>query len=200
MNTYRLTGILLIAGFVFVVLGAMAAPSDAYQGDDLDARLNVISANQSQWNLSKVFDALGVALPGIAFFLLARHLAASQSNPALARLAGGILLLSSITGAYYAYRLAVTPKEMWIAGFPEPLSFSVVLSYLIGFLLLTFVISDHIFPAWLFYLSASAASLGLVAAVVFRTTSPFFLFALLSMLNVVIGIVLVRGARRQFSP
>lgn len=193
MNNYTLSGILLIAGFVFIVLGAMTAPKEAYEGDDLDARLKVISANQSQWNLSKVFDALGVALPGIAFFLLARHLAASQSNPALVKLAGGILLLSSIVGVYYAYRLAATPKDMWVAGFPEPISFSLILSYLIGFLLLTFVITNHIFPAWLFYLSAGAASLGLVAAVVFRTSSPFYTFALLSMLNVVIGVIILRG-------
>ena len=127
---------------------------------------------------------------------MTRYLVSSQSNLALVNLAGGILLLSSIAGAYFANRLAVTTKEMWIAGFPEPLSFSVILSYLIGLLLLIFAITDHIFPAWLFYLSAGAASLGLVAAVVFRTSSPFFVIALLSMLNVVIGIVLLRGARK----
>ena len=89
--------------------------------------------------------------------------------------------------------MAATPKDMWIAGFPEPLSFTVILSYLMGFLLLAFAISQHIFPAWLFYLSAGASITGIAAALVFRTSSPFFLFFLLSMLNVVIGVVLMRG-------
>lgn len=192
MKDVRQTGYLLIGGFIFLLLGMLVPPADAYQGE-LAARLQVIDMNQGRWYLSKVFDAFGAALPGLGFFLLLQRRAERQNRPALARLTGWLLLLSAALGAFYAYRLAVTPGTLWAAGFPEPLSFTFMLSYTTGFLLFVFAISEHIAPPWVFFVAAPAALVAWLAVLFLRGYSPFYVFAPLSLVNLLLGMVLARS-------
>ena len=192
MNIVRRTGWLLIVGFFFILVGALVAPQEAYIGE-LSERLDVIRQQNTRWLWSKVFDAFGAALPGIAFAMLSWKIADRQSRPGMARFAGWLMAFSAILAIYYVYLLTTDPGRLWVNGFPEPLSFLFIIAYLVAFLLLLFSISERITPPWVFYLSAPVAVLALLVAVVFREQSPFYLFAILSALNAVIGIPMLRS-------
>lgn len=196
MNNLKLAGWLIILSVLVFFTGSFVAPPGAYEGTDLPKRLAVIAENQAQWHISKVFDGLAIVIPAIAFLLLASSLWNQQARWPLVGGAGAFIV-TALLGIIYVYQLAVIPGSTWERGFPEPLSFTLAMVFLAGEVLLGLTFLKGNFPTWLGYFTSAMGILGLILAIIFRTLSPFLVFSLIYLLNLVPGIMLVRGAKRN---
>ncbi len=192
MKIQQIAGLILIAGFALLAIGAAVAPPRAYKGPDVEKRLKVIMVHQARWNLSKLFDGLAVLAPAAGFLLLALDLRNQQSTAPLVVGTGAILLGASL-GVIYVYRLAVRPEIYWENHRPAPLAIAFLVLFLVGMVFFGIAYLQGDFPTWSGYLSIGAGFLGLLAYLISQTASPFYITAILYLVNLIIGIAMFRN-------
>jgi hypothetical protein len=64
MNMLKLAGVLLVVGFVLYLIAMFVAPR-LYQEPDIGKHVAIIAANQTRWNVSQLFFALGLIIPAV---------------------------------------------------------------------------------------------------------------------------------------
>lgn len=196
----RTSGWIMILGFVMLVLGAVAAPRGAYEGDVQD-RMQVIDSQIGRWIVSKVFDALAVLLPAVGFVILAFHQGRTGSGSTLHPIAGAVFVLAASVGIIYVAQLAFNPLPLYDRTSPAPIALALFGLMAAGLLLfgVTFLQSDM--PTWLRYLSVIGPGLVLLLVVLIRGSRPilsvgpeagFGIGVVLYLIMLTVGITLVR--------
>jgi hypothetical protein len=193
VSVERLAGFFMIAGFVMLVIGGLAAPSGAYQGS-IEERLAVIDANHAQWILSKILDGAAVAFMAAGGLLLVFGL--SRRN--WLGIVGGVSLgVAGIVGLFYVYRLATDPGPLYDRDTPVPMVIVLVGLTAVGLLAVSLHFLRAGYPRWAGSTGAVvgvAALVGLAVILILRPgPEPMFLVELLAFLGILcIGIMLVR--------
>lgn len=196
----RMSGWILILGFVMLVVGAVAAPRGAYDGD-LEGRMRVIETRSGQWLVSKVFDGLAVVLPAIGFVLLALHQSRTGTGSTLYPVAGAVLALAGVVGIIYVVQLAFNPLPLYDRTSPVPIALALYGLMAVGLLLfgVTFLQSDT--PTWLGYLTVIVPGLVILLVVLTLGSRPilavgpeagFGIGVVLYLITLIVGIMLVR--------
>lgn len=99
------------------MVGAAVAPPSAYSGPDIPSRLAAISDNSRRWQLSKVFDGLGIITPAVAIVLLT--IALVEKQPPLPLVFGALgFVISGLVGLLVVYRLAFDPEAAFTTSLP----------------------------------------------------------------------------------
>lgn len=199
LTSFRTTGWILILAFVFLVVGAMVAPSGAYQGA-LESRQAAISANRGQWYLSKVFDGLASVLPAIAFVLLAVG-RARQGGSLLNYLGGAAFLLAGIVGLIYVVQLTLDPIPFYNRTSVAPISLMFLGLMALGLLLFGASFLGGELPRWSGLLAVAGSALALIVLFLIQGSKPivaagpeagFGIAILLYLIFLGLAIVLVR--------
>ena len=116
----RFAGLLMLAGFVMLLVGVAVAPAGAYVGD-IDERLAIIDAHSGQWLLSKVFDALALALPAAGFVTLSISAGRERTASLLSMLGGTCLALAGVVGLAYVVTLTTDAASIYDRTSPAPI-------------------------------------------------------------------------------
>ncbi len=193
----RMSGTLMIAGFVMLIVGGASAPPGAYQGS-IGERLSIIDANQTQWLLSKVFDGLAVVLVSAGFVTLASR--GSRGSWPI-RLVGACFGVAGLLGVVYVYMLATDPGPLYDREAPAPIASMLIGLMAVGLLASGFHLRRSGFPRWVGLLSVvfGTGVLAALALILIVRPGPEPVFALASVVYLgilVIGLVLVRRRAR----
>lgn len=196
----RMSGILLIVGFVMLVAGGLAAPSGAYQGS-IEERLSIIDANQTQWLLSKVFDALAVVLVSVGFVMLASR---GWRSGWPMRVVGVCFGLAGLLGVVYVYLLATDPRPLYDRDAPAPIAATLIGLLAAGLMAWGVHLLRSGFPRWVGVLSTVLGTgvLAALALILIVRPGPELAFAVASVVYLgilIIGLVLVRRRPRVVS-
>ncbi len=192
MSALNWAGFTLIAAFIMLATGALLAPQNVYSGSNLQKRLHSLRSQQARWKISKVFDGLAVVLPAAGFLFAAQ--AMQDNQPVWLLIAGSsAFLLGAVLGVAYVIRLALTPEIYWRSETPSRLALAYLIALLFGMFVFGFLFVRAGLPTWLGYLTMGAAAAGLVGSLVYRTASPFYLTALLFIVNLIVGIALAQA-------
>ena len=195
----RTIGWVLIVGFVMLVVGGVAAPSGAYQGE-ISARRQVIETNRSQWLVSKVFDGLAVLLPAVGFVLLAlvQSRQGGSNLNTVAGIAGG---LGGVVGVLYVLRLATDPLPLYDRASPVPIALLLYGLFAMALILFGVTFLRSTTPNWLALLMMVVPGLVLIFVILISGANPvvqvgpeagFGIGVLLYLVVLVLGIVLTR--------
>lgn len=200
LTSHRTTGWILIIAFVFLVVGALVAPSGAYQGE-LESRQLVIGSHRAQWYLSKVFDGLASVLPAVAFVLLAVG-RGRQGGSLLNTLGGAAFLLAGIVGLVYVVQLTFDPIPFYKRTSVAPISLMFLGLMALG--TLSFGISSlkSELPLWAGLLALIGSALALIVLFLIQGSRPivaagpeagFGIAILLYLIFLGIGVALARA-------
>lgn len=74
MSKQRLSGVLLIIGFGFVVVSSLIGPPGLYQEPNLDARLEIISVNPGNWFATNGVFALAILITAAGLLIFSTNL------------------------------------------------------------------------------------------------------------------------------
>lgn len=188
MDTQRISGVLLIAGFASIMLSAFINAPGLYQTDDISERLQIIESHRTRWLASEAIVTLGVLLTAIGFALLASFL--RNEGGSLVPLLGAVATAAgTLVGLYFVYLQTTDPRGGYSGAYPTAENLAYWL-WLAGLLLFGIAFLQTGLPNWLGYLSAGATA---IYGVVFLITGAGFLTPfIMALLSLVIGIVLLR--------
>lgn len=156
----------LILGFAGMVIGALVAPQEAYQGEIAD-RLRVIDSQDGRWIISKILDGLAVLLLTGGMVLLGVVNSNSELGGPLNTVASVSFGISGLVGLFWVYLLVVNPGPLYDRQAPAPLVVAFIGLLAIG-LLAHGVHSLGVtgYPNWLGWLNATVGVLILIVILV----------------------------------
>lgn len=148
MSQQQLAGLLLVAGFVFVLLASFVGPPRLYQERESETRLEIIANHPTRWATSNLFFALGglVTAGGLALFAL--QLRGSVSSWLLG-LAAAAYILGAIVWAIFMYQRTVDPASLFTSYAFSPLTVALVVLSVTGLLLYGIIFLKAGYPGWL---------------------------------------------------
>lgn len=188
MDAQRLTAILIIAGFAFLMAGSLLGPQGIYQTSDPSERVQIIEENKTRWNITQSLAGLGISLTTVGFVVLASRLR-TVGNAWVPTLGAVALVLGAISGVFFIYRQTTDPLSTYEGAYSgmQTLYYWLTLASL---LLIGVSFLQSGLPAWLGYMTAGAA---LVYCIVFLISGAGFLTPfLVTVLSLVIAIILLR--------
>ena len=189
MSMQRLSGILLIAGFVVLMVSGLFGPRGIYQEPDLQRRVQIIEENKTGWNIAQSLIGLFLLLTAIGFAVLALHLR-TVANAWIPGLGAAAFVVGIIPGAIFLYRQTTDPLIAYGGAYSgmETLYYWLALA---GLLLFGIAFLQAGLPAWLGYVTIGATlSFGIVFFLV--SGARFLTPGLVVVLSLVIAIFLLR--------
>jgi hypothetical protein len=188
MNSQRVAAILLIAVFVALMVSAMATPPGLYATQDIDERLEILKTNRARWLVERAVVVLSALLMVVGFSLLASTLR-TTGNGWIPILGAITVVAGTIVAMYFVYLQTIDPRGGYSRAYSTPEDLAYWL-WLVGTLLFGVAFLRAGLPAWLGYLTAGVA--GVYGIVFLLTGAGFMTPFLLGLLDLVIGIVLLR--------
>lgn len=171
MSQQQLAGLLLVAGFVFVLVASFVGPPRLYQERESETRLEIIANHPTRWATSNLFFALGglVTAGGLALFAL--QLRGSVSSWLLG-LAAAAYILGAIVWAIFMYQRTVDPASLFTSYAFSPLTVALVVLSVTGLLLYGIIFLKAGYPGWLGV--GTIAGMALIGGVALLFPSQFF--------------------------
>jgi hypothetical protein len=193
MSNERLAGVLLIIGFGLVVIGSVVGPPGLYQEPELDARLEIITANPGNWLASNGAWALAVLVTAAGLLVFSVSLRDTDAGT-LGLVAGAAIVLGAISFTIQLYLRQISPGENYERTTLFTLGF--VWLTLIALLAYGVVFLRARYPKWLASLFIGVPIL-LVALAIFLGSRFYFNFPpqAFYLLTLLAGIVFVRRGR-----
>lgn len=185
MDIVKISGILMITGFVFLVGSGVIAPPGVYRETEFGERLKIIENHQTRWSATNAIGALGALSTSAGFLLLSVHLWKSQ-NQILVFLGAAAFSISGIAITIQSYRRVVDPALHLASA--SPLERVWLWSLLAAILVFGFIFLQAGYPTWLGYLSIGSAVLLGIGAVV----SNLALAEVAYLIPVIAAIVILR--------
>lgn len=189
MNTYRLSAILLIAGFAVLMIAWLIGPRGIYQTLDLQRRVQIIEDSKARWNIAQSLIGLSLLLTTIGFFVLNTRLY-TVANAWVPTLGAVAFIFAFIPAALFLYRQTTDPLRSYEGAYSsmETLYYWLALA---GLLLFGIAFLQAGLPAWLGYVTTGAT---LLFGIVFFLVSGarFLTPGLVAILSLVIAIFLLR--------
>ena len=158
----RSAGFLMLAGFVMLLVGVAVAPAGAYVGAIHD-RLAIIDAHSGQWLLSKVFDALALALPAVGFVTLSISSGRGRTASLLSTLGGTCLALAGVVGLGYVVILTTDAASIYDRTSPAPIVLAFISLIALGLVAFGVHLVRAGYPRWAGTLAAAVGA-GVLAA------------------------------------
>ena len=190
MSNVRLAGALLIIGFGLVVIGSVVGPPGLYQEPELDARLEIITANPGNWLASNGAWALAALITAAGLLVFSLGLRDTDTGT-LGLVAGAAIILGAISFTIQLYLRQVSPGESYERTTLFTLGF--IWLTLIGLLTYGVVFLRAQYPKWLASLFIGIpillAALAIILGSRFYFNLPPQVFYLLTLLA---GIVFAR--------
>ncbi len=191
MNITQFSGIVISAGFVLYVAAMVVAPQ-LYNTSDIDQRMGIITANQTRWNLSQIFFALGAGLPAAGFGILA-FVQRGGLTGWLWILGAVAFAAGSAIGVWLVYRQTLDPAAFWEGTeIPKVIGYSFLALTLAGMLFLGIAMLQVNLPGWVGYLLVGSGGILLVATLITRAESGFFITVFAYLVTFIAGIVIWR--------
>jgi hypothetical protein len=193
VNIQRLSAVLIITGFVFLVISGLVNAPGFYQTQDIAERVQLVNQNQVLWNANILLNYLVFLLTTVGVSLLSIHL--WRNGASLFAVFGAI---SYAVGSVF-YALVIFSRNADLLGFlegnyPDYHGFGNWF-VLAGLLLLGTAFLQAGMPTWLSYLTMGVSMV--LATVLLIWPTFFFMIPFLAIgLLLVIGIVVLR----QLSP
>jgi hypothetical protein len=153
MEPQRLSAILLISGFAFLLFGfVFGLGTRIYGTTDMTERERIVDENKTRWNITQSLAGIGLLLIAIGFSVLASRLR-TEANAWIPTLGGAALVFGTLSGIYFLYRQTTDLVGAFSGKYPvfEPLANILILAGLI-FIGIAFLQAG--LPAWLGYLTA----------------------------------------------
>jgi drug/metabolite transporter (DMT)-like permease len=95
MNKLRLSGIVLITGFIVVALGGFIfTPPNLYQERDIEVRMQIVEDYRSQFAFAQIASVVGAAGMAVGYLLLTLHLQGDKTA-GLANLGAAAMFLGT---------------------------------------------------------------------------------------------------------
>lgn len=198
MNKQRLSGIVLITGFIVFVLGGFIfTPPNLYQETDIDARMQIVEAYRSQFTNSQIASVVGGVGMALGYLLLTLHLQ-GDDTARLANFGAAAMLLGTISLAIYIVQGISDPRAYLDRAARESSGLLIYLEgyawlTIAGYLLYGIVFLRGDFPRWLAYFTLGFTILVLVVALFIETAAVELLF----LMPLVVGIVLLRRSKAK---
>lgn len=191
MNLQRLSGLIISTGFILYLAAMLVAPR-LYQDENIANRLVIIAANQSRWNISQLFFALGIGAPALGFLLFA--LSQRGEKATWLYYLGAVLYgIGSVIGMWLIYQQTLDPAAFWES---ERIPLVIAITFLlISAGLLCFglaIIQGNNLPNWLGYFMAGSAVIFLIAILLIRGQNGFLISIFVYLVTFVSGIFIWR--------
>ena len=191
----RTAGIVLVAGFVMMVIGAFVAPQGAYEGEIPD-RLSVIASQEGGWIASKVFDALSVVGLSAGMVLLAVANTNLGERGWLNTVGGLCFAVAGVVGLVWVYFLVVEPGPLYDRDTPAPIAVAFVALVAVGLLAYGIHFLKVGYPNWLAVINISVGGLVFTALMFIAIgggppEAAFPIVAFINLAALVTGITLI---------
>lgn len=196
MNKLRLSGIVLITGFIVLLLGGFIfTPPNLYQERDIDVRMQIVEDYRSQFTTAQVATVIGAAGIAVGFLLLTLHLQGDETAR-LANFGAAAMLLGTISLAILMLQGISDPRAYLDRNSIEGTALSIydkgyTWPTIAGYLLYGIVFLRGDFPRWLANFTLGFTILVLVVALFIATAAVELLF----LMPLVVGIVLFRRSK-----
>jgi hypothetical protein len=148
MNAAQIAGLVLIAGFVFVLVASVTGPPGLYKEPDVDRLLELVAAHSASWAASNLFFGLAALLTAAGLSLFSLHVWGTV-NPWPAGVGTAAYILGALAYAVFLYRRTVDPAALFGDYTFSPLAAILLASLVIGLLLYGVVILRAGYPGWL---------------------------------------------------
>lgn len=198
MSKGRLSGIVLIIGFIVLVLfGFIFTPPNLYQERDIDVRMQIVEDYQSRFNTAQIATAVGATGIALGYLLLTLHLQGDETAR-LANVGAAAMLLGAISLAILMLLGISDPRAYLERG---SLSGSPATIYddgftwltIAGYLLYGIVFLRADFPRWLAFFTLGLTILVLFVALFVEQAAVELLF----LMPLVVGIALLRRTKEN---
>jgi hypothetical protein len=196
MSKQRLSGIVLIIGFIVLVLfGFIFTPPNLYQETDIDVRLQIVESYRSRFFAAQIATAVGAAGIAVGYLLLTLYLQGDETA-VFANLGAAAMLLGTISLAILMLLGIWDPRAYLERGSLSGSSISIyddgfTWLTIAGYLLYGIVFLRASFPRWLAYFTLGITILVLFAALFIEQAAVELLF----LMPLVIGITLLRRSK-----
>jgi len=188
MNTQRMAAILLIIVFASVMISTWVTPPGLYATQNIDKRLEILRTNKMRWLMERALIILYSLMTIIGFSLLASNMW-TTGRSWISILGAAAIVAGTLVGLYFVYLQTMDPRGGYSRAYPIPENLAYCL-WLAGTLLFGIAFLQAGLPVWLGYLTAGVA--GIYGIVFLFIGTGFMTPFLLAVLDLVIGIVLLR--------
>jgi hypothetical protein len=198
MNKLRLSGIVLIVGFIVVMLGGLLfTPPNLYQERDIDVRMQIVEDFRSQFTIAQIASVVGAVGIAVGYLLLTLHLQGSETA-VLAYFGAAAILLGTISLAIYNLDGISDPRTYLDRTAREGTALSIYTEgftwlTIIGYLVYGIVFLRGNFPRWLAVFTLGFTILILIVSLFIETAAVELMF----LLPLVVGIVLLRRSKAK---
>lgn len=192
MNNGRLSGIVLITGFVvLVIFGYILTPPNLYQERDIGVRMKIVEEYRSQFNSAQIATTVGVAGIAVGYLLLSLSLR-KDKTAGLASIGAVAMVLAAVSLAILMLQGISDPRTYLERNSVQGNALSIYEQVyagltILGYLLYGLVFLRGDFPRWLAYFTLIYTILILIVALFVSIFAVEFLF----LMPLVVGIVLV---------
>lgn len=196
MSKQRLSGIVLIIGFIVLVLfGFVFTPPNLYQEPDIEVRMQIVERHRSRFTTAQIATVVGAVVIAVGYLLLTLHLQEGETAR-FANFGAAAMLLGTISLAILMLLGIADPRAYLERG---SLSGSPATIYddgftwltIAGYLLYGFVFLRADFPRWLAIFILGFTILVLFAALFIEQAAVELLF----LMPFVVGIALLRRSK-----
>jgi len=196
MSKGRLSGIVLIIGFIVLVLfGFIFTPPNLYQETDIDVRLQIVESYRLRFYAAQIATAVGAGGIAVGYLLLTLYLQESEAA-GFANFGAAAMILGTVSLAILMLLGIADPRAYLERG---SLSGSSVSIYddgftwltIAGYLLYGVVFLRADFPRWLAYFTLGFTILVLFVTLFIEQAAVELLF----LMPLVVGIALLRRSK-----
>ena len=197
MNKQRLSGIVLIASIVMMVLSGIIFPlPNLYQETDIDVRMQIVEQGGSNFTNAQIITIVAVAGMAVGYLLLTLHLQ-GEKTARLANFGAAAMIIAAISITIYLLIGISDPRAYLDRAARESSGIAIYLqgfAYLAiaGYLLYGVVFLRAGFPKWLAYFTLGFTTLVLFVVIFIEIFAVELLFFLMPL---IVGIVLLRRSK-----
>jgi hypothetical protein len=199
VNKSRLSGIVLITGFIVLVLGSFIfTPPRLYQERDIDVRMQIVEDYRSQFTNAQIVTVVGATVVAAGYLLLTGHLQGDKTA-GLANFGAAAMLLGTISLAIFMLQGISDPRAYLERASEEGTALSIYAEgstwlTIAGYLLYGIVFLRGDFPRWLAYTTLGITILVLVVALFIEAAVVEILVILMPL---IVGIALLRRSKAK---
>jgi hypothetical protein len=189
MELTRISGIVIIIGFIIFWVGNLSSPPGVYQERDLDLRLQAIETYPSRWAISQGLGGVGIGIIAIGLLILSLQMAGDY-GPWLTYLPAILNIIAALLAAVYLYQYITDPASIWGASGRSMLILTTGLLMMAAGLLYGILFIQMGLPKWLDYLTVGYTALALIAIPI-ANPPTFYVISLYYFILLAAGIVLI---------
>lgn len=183
MELTRLSGILIIVGFVIFWIGNIYSPPRVYQENGLDVRLQIVAEYPGRWALSQGLGGVGIGIVVLGLLVLSID-SADDYGPWLTYLPAAVNIAAVVLISLWLYQYITDPASIWDSAEQSILILGASILMLVAGALYGILFLQIGLPSWLGYLTIGYAAIALVAILIARPPAfvviSFYFFVLLA--------------------